>query len=54
MYYKGWNLNYYSNAPVTSKWSASRYGVSMCAENEKLFIKKLFTLINFQKNNLTF
>jgi len=35
MTYNGWTIRYYPAAPVTGRWSAIRFGVSICAGTEE-------------------
>jgi len=34
--YRGWKISYDSRAPVTGKFSAIKYGVSMCANTKEM------------------
>jgi hypothetical protein len=33
--YKGWRVTYSANAPVTGRWKATKYGISMCHTTEE-------------------
>ena len=39
--YRGWTLGYSSTAPVTGRWKATRYGVSMCANDKPLILRMI-------------
>jgi hypothetical protein len=41
--YKGWLYGYYPNAPETSKWQATRFGVGLNAGTEEA-IRRLIDL----------
>lgn len=30
-YYRGWRVEYHQHAPVTGRWKAERFGVTMCS-----------------------
>lgn len=32
--YKGWRVSFSDNAPITGRWSATKYGISMCHTTE--------------------
>lgn len=34
--YKGWKISYDSAAPITGKFRAIKYGVSLCANTEQM------------------
>jgi hypothetical protein len=47
-FYRGWSIYYSANAPVTGKFQAVKFGVSMCANTEEMLV----LMIN-QRQSLT-
>lgn len=41
--YRGWYVYYQPGAPVTGRWAAVRYGVSICAGTEEAIIHMIDT-----------
>ena len=47
-YYGGWSIYHNPNAPVTGRFAAVRWGVSMCANTEE-FLISMIILRNYEE-----
>lgn len=50
-HYKGWYIDYRSNNPVTGKFTATQYGVEMCAGTQEALIKMIDVKYYEQRKN---
>lgn len=40
-WYRGWDVSYKPERPVTGKWRAERFGVGMCANTREMIIRMI-------------